>query len=265
MPSNITARIKKLEEGLGLSLFTRDRNRLQLTPSGQRLLHYAEQLLALRQQALDELSGDTPGGHLNIGSMESSAAARLPDMLVALHARYARLQVELATGASGIIAQRVLQGELDVAFVADPPDDARLDRVALFREELVVVKPPSLADSKGPASLPTPLTLVGFTEGCSYRHRLEAWLALGHRKADRIIEIPSYHTMLSCVLAGMGIAMVPDAVLRLHPAFRELAQEYPPDDIRHATTYLIWRADSETPAIRALVELSREFGNIGAT
>ena len=261
VPSNVTARIKKLEESVGLALFSRDRNRLQLTPSGQKLLAYAGQILDLRQRALDDLTSDEPVGQLGIGSMESSAAARLPDILVAFHQRYSKVHMELATGPSEPLAQKVLRGELDVAFIADPPDDDRLSAVPLFDEELVVVKPPSYGESGGPESLPEPLTVVGFTEGCSYRNRVEQWLAGGHRKADRMMEIPSYHTMLSCVMAGMGIAMVPRAVLALHPAHRGLVLETPAPDIARATTWLVWRRDSQTPAIAALATVAREFAN----
>lgn len=259
VPSNVTTRIKKLEESLGMKLFTRDRNRLQLTPTGQRLLHYADQLLSLSQRALEDLSSDAPTGQLNIGSMESSAAARLPEVLVAFHQRFSAVQIELTTGASGPLGERVLKGELDVAFIADPPRDDRLVAVPLFAEELVVVKPPSLSESSGPADLPTPLTVVGFTQGCSYRDRIEQWLEEGQRRPDRVIEIPSYHTMLSCVLAGMGIALVPRSVLRLDSAHQGLALEEPREAISHATTHLIWREDSQTSAILALLDVARQF------
>lgn len=262
VPSNVTTRIKKLEENLGLVLFSRDRNRLQLTPSGQRLLEYAHQLLALRDRAMEELLSDAPSGPLNIGSMESSAAARLPDILVDFHRRFSQVQVELATGASGPLAQRVLQGSLDVAFIADPPGDDRLAAEPLFDEALVVTKPPSFDPTPGPEALPTPLTVVGFTQGCSYRDRVEQWLIEAGRRPDRVIEIPSYHTMLSCVMAGMGIAMVPEAVLGLHPAYRGLIVERPRPAISEARTYLVWRKDSETPSIRALRDVAMAFSSL---
>lgn len=262
VPSNVTTRIKKLEESLGLVLFSRDRNRLQLTPSGQRLLDYANRMLALSDRALEELLSDAPNGPLHIGSMESSAAARLPDILVEFHRRFSQVQVELATGASGPLAQRVLQGNLDVAFIADPPADDRLVSEPLFDETLVVAKPPSFDSMPGPEALPTPLTVVGFTQGCSYRDRVEHWLSEAGRRPDRVIEIPSYHTMLSCVMAGMGIAMVPEAVLGLHPAYSSLIVEWPRPVISDARTYLVWRKDSETPAIRALRDVASTFASL---
>ena len=262
VPSNITARIKKLEESLNLQLFSRDHNRLQLTPTGQQLMGHARKMIGLHQQAMAELHSDQPMGKLSIGSMESSAAARLPSVLVRFHQCHPQVHIDLTTGASGPMVEKVLQGELDVALAADPPQDQRLNQVALFEESLVIVKPPEYGAPQGAHNLPEPLTVVGFTEGCSYRHRIETWLARDHRKPDRVIEIPSYHTMLSCVLAGMGIAMVPEAVLQLNSAYQNLIQERPEADISNAITYLIWRKNSETPAIRALAEVAMEFANI---
>lgn len=255
VPSNVTARIQKLEDQLGLALFNRERNRLRITPAGTRLLAYADQLLQLHQQAIDDLTSAEPAGPLRLGSMESTAAARLPSVLMHFHERYEKVDLELATGASGPLVDRVLKGELDVALVADPIDDQRLDTKPCFDEQLVVVKPASLSETRGPEQLPDPLTVVGFTQGCSYRNRIEHWLADGHRHCDRMIEIPSHHTMLACVMAGMGIAMVPESVLALHPTLAGLSVETPGGPISQATTYLVWRRDTTLPAIGALAEV----------
>ncbi len=255
VPSNVTARIQKLEEELGLALFNRDRNRLHITPTGTRLLAYADQILQLRQQALDDLTNPEPSGPLRLGSMESTAASRLPAVLVDFHRHYGKVELELATGASGPLVDLVLQGRLDVALAADPAEDPRLEKMPCFDEQLVVVKPASLAHSRGPQQLPSPLIVVGFTQGCSYRHRIEQWLATGERRCDRMIEIPSHHTMLACVLAGMGIAMVPRSVLELHTSLTGLAVEDPGCAIAEATTHLVWRKDSSLPSIKALREV----------
>lgn len=262
VPSNVTARIQKLEQQLEQPLFYREKNRLTITPAGLRLMDYAQRMIQLRQQAIDELTNPEPTGLLRVGSMESSAAARLPPVLVDFHRRYGGVNLELTTGASGPLVEKVLSGELDVALAADPIPDRRLATQPCFDEELVIVKPLSLADSRGPSALPEPLTVVGFTQGCSYRNRIEHWLATGDRHCDRMVEIPSHHTMLACVMAGMGIAMVPRSVLALHPSLEGLSVETPESAISHATTFLIWRQDAVMPAIKALGEVLADHGNL---
>lgn len=265
VPSNVTARIQKLEQQLEQPLFYREKNRLRITPAGLRLMDYAQRMIQLRQQAIDELTNPEPTGLLRVGSMESSAAARLPPVLVDFHRRFGDVNLELTTGASGPLVEKVLSGELDVALAADPIPDRRLATRPCFDEELVIVKPLSLAGSQGPSALPEPLTVVGFTQGCSYRNRIEHWLATGDRHCDRMVEIPSHHTMLACVMAGMGIAMVPRSVLALHPSLEGLSVETPESAISQATTYLIWRQDAVMPAIKALGEVLADHGNLRRT
>src|SRR5215813_9465637 len=72
--SNITTRVRQLEEELGVDLFIREGKRLHLSPSGQILLDYADRLLDLAQEAREALHDEKPRGLLRLGSMESTAS-----------------------------------------------------------------------------------------------------------------------------------------------------------------------------------------------
>src|SRR5687767_10914097 len=76
--SNVTTRVRQLEQELGVDLFIREGKRMHLSPAGQQLLGYADRLLALAQEARDAMHDTTPRGLLRLGSMESTAAIRLP-------------------------------------------------------------------------------------------------------------------------------------------------------------------------------------------
>jgi DNA-binding transcriptional LysR family regulator len=52
-----------------------------------------------------------------------------------------------------------------------------------------------------------------FRQGCSYRMRLEAWYAHAHTPMGRVMEIESYQSMLACVIAGAGVAMMAQSML----------------------------------------------------
>jgi len=95
--SNVTTRIQQLEASLGTQLFFREKGRLHLSPSGELFLNYAEQLLKLSQQARDAVSGGVPRGVLRMGTLESTAASRLPALLSRYHKRYPAVRVELTT------------------------------------------------------------------------------------------------------------------------------------------------------------------------
>ena len=86
--SNVTTRIQQLEEQLGTPLFLRQGRRMVLTPAGESLRGYADRLLALAEEARQAVRPQQPGGRLRLGAMESTAAARLPQPLAQLHARW---------------------------------------------------------------------------------------------------------------------------------------------------------------------------------
>src|SRR6202171_3245825 len=76
--SNVTTRVKQLEERLGTKLFLRGNRKLVLSAEGKRLLGYADRLLRLSSEAEAALRSDAPAGALQIGALESTAATRLP-------------------------------------------------------------------------------------------------------------------------------------------------------------------------------------------
>src|SRR5262244_2789700 len=137
--SNVTTRIKLLEQELGVALFLREGRRLQLAPAGKALLGYAERILALAAEATEAVQDGRPRGVLRLGAMESTAAVRLPRPLTVFHARYPAVSVELTTGDTASLAPRVLAGALDAALVAEPVSDPRLETLPVYDEELVIV------------------------------------------------------------------------------------------------------------------------------
>src|SRR6266566_2279370 len=95
--SNVTTRVKQLEESLGTPLFHRHKRRLTLSAEGKLLLAYAERLLRLSSEAQAALRNGAPRGTLRIGSLESTAATRLPPVLSRYHAAYPEVRLELVT------------------------------------------------------------------------------------------------------------------------------------------------------------------------
>jgi DNA-binding transcriptional LysR family regulator len=74
VPSNLSTRLKQLEEQLGVDLFLRERQRLQLSPAGKVLLDYATKLFALHDEAHAAVQGGQPAGDFLLGTMYSTAA-----------------------------------------------------------------------------------------------------------------------------------------------------------------------------------------------
>ncbi len=83
--SNVTTRIQRLEASLGAQLFVREKRRLFLSPAGELFLGYVDQLLKISEQARSAVLSDAPRGVLRIGTLESTAASRLPPLLSRYH------------------------------------------------------------------------------------------------------------------------------------------------------------------------------------
>src|SRR3979490_1004013 len=96
---------------------------LRLPGAGRRLRPYAQRMAALSREAVLATRDDgEPGGPLAIGSMETTAAGRLPSRLAELHPRFPAVQLPLRTAPTADLIAAVLDGALDGAFVAGPID-----------------------------------------------------------------------------------------------------------------------------------------------
>lgn len=255
--SNITTRVKQLETKLGIKLFLRQKRRLVLSPEGKLLLAYADRLLRLSSEAEAVLRDGTPRGTLRIGTMESTAAARLPPILSRYHKTYPEIRIELVTATAGALVNKVLSYEIEAAFVAEPVTAANLESYVAFNEELVLIAPAGFPKIKKPRDIGKG-TVIAFGAGCAYRARLEDWLSRAHVVPDRVIEFNSYHAIVACVAAGTGIAAVPRSVIRAVRAESDVAVYPLPAGMARAKTLLVWRRDHQSTALDALrAELKR--------
>jgi DNA-binding transcriptional LysR family regulator len=254
VPSNVTTRVRQLEEELGTKLFLRAGRRLALSAEGRRLLTYADRLLRLSAEAEAAMRNGAPRGSLRLGALESTSATRLPPVLSRFHRLYPDVQVELVTGTSGALVAHVHRQEVEAAFVAEPFNAHDLAMQAVFVEELVLITPKSFGRIRSPKDIGK-RTVIAFANGCSYRRRLEAWLAGAKVLPDRVLEFQSYHAIVACVAAGSGIAVVPRSVIEMTRAGREVALTPLPAHIAKARTQLVWLPAHHSVALEALKKL----------
>jgi DNA-binding transcriptional LysR family regulator len=249
--SNVTTRVKQLEDRVGAKLFHRQGRRLVLSSEGKVLLAYADRMLRLSDEAQAALKGHGPHGVFKLGTLESTAATRLPPVLARYHRGYPAVRLELVTGTSGALVDRVLRGEIEAAFVAEPFAEKNLETQHAFTEELVLITPKGHRRVTRPQDIDERIVL-GFTTGCSYRRRLESWLGRSSIVAERVMEYGSYHAITACVAAGAGIAVVPKSVLRATGVESQVAAHALPAGVANAKTMLVWRAGHRSAALDAL-------------
>ncbi|MCH8834435.1 MAG: LysR family transcriptional regulator [Proteobacteria bacterium] len=252
--SNISTRIKQLEQRLEKNLFLRQNRGLTLTPDGHLLLSYAERLLQLSMEASEALNEGKPRGVFRIGTMESTAAARLPEILSRYHQLYPDVKIELKMDTAGGLVDRLLNYDVEIAFVAEPVSFETISTQPVFEEELVLVAPQSFPPLENTSEI-SGKTVVAFEPGCAYRRYLEEWLLASGIVPGGVIAMGSYVAILACVSAGTGFAVVPQSVLdtvsskgrfRLYPL---------PDKVARIKTLLAWRSDYKSVKLDALKDL----------
>ncbi|MFP1890444.1 LysR family transcriptional regulator [Lonsdalea quercina] len=213
--SNVTTRLKRLEASLNVCLFRREKNRLHITPEGEYLLRYAKQILALMDEAQRNLQARTPSGPLRLGSLETTAAIRLPSLLSSFSLQMPLVDLSLETYSTSQLVEKVLNGQLDIAFVADhgPLPYDLLGCIPVWREKLVLVTAKDHADVVTADDLQVTKPLA-FARGSYYRSRFEQWISQQNLAGAGLQEFGSFQAILGCVASGMGISLLPESVVR---------------------------------------------------
>lgn len=257
--SNVTARLKDLERELGVELFHRTGKGMLLTSAGEILQGYAgrlEQLGEETRQAMRDCAGG--GGLLRIGAMETTTAIRLPAILKKLHRDQPKLEVRVSAGPTETLLSDLLAYRLDGAFVAGEQTHRELTGERVFNERLVLVRAADQASETG-GQLPEPL--IVFRRGCSYRLRSEDWLREQGGLPLRVMEFGTLDGILGCVAAGLGVTLLPEAVISASRFAGDLRVEALPRRISELPTYFVRRKESvpnhSLEAFLAVVRKSR--------
>ena len=259
--SNVTAHVKKLEEELGVQLFHR-KNKVQLTTAGRTLSDYAKRMLQAHDDALGLFNGEQgKSSQLRLGSMETTAAIRLPPILASFHRQYPEVELTLKTSPSAELLSQLLEGELDGVFVANRPEHKNLLIKKVFRERLVLVGPDPFDQFPSPEQL-IEATFLAFRQGCSYRQRIELLLASYGMSSGKLFEFGSIDGILGCVAAGMGYTVMPLSTVEAHRQRFSIGCHALPPAIAELDTYFITaKTDTWTPALTEFVNSLNELTN----
>lgn len=253
--SNVTLRLKQLEADFDVALFERHSRGVRLTAAGARLLVYAERLQALAAEARAAVA-DTGAvrGSLRIGSMETTAAVRLPGLLAGFYQAYPEVQIEVRTGPTAELLEHVLAHRLDGALVAGPIHHPDLVVRSAFSEELVLVS------ARGTGGMSERLaqhrlTVITFRQGCSYRQRLDAEFIQRGWLPYRRLEMGTVEGILGCVAGNVGVTVLPRSVVESSPSQQALRIEpLAPEPLRVETLFVRRRAMPSSATMAAFEE-----------
>jgi DNA-binding transcriptional LysR family regulator len=256
--SNVTARVRRLEEELGTPLFRRHARGVELTPAGHRLLPYALRAARLLDEARRAaLDNGTPAGPLVLGTLETTAALRLAPALAAFAAAHPAVDLTLRAGTTCELLEAVLAGTVEGAFVCGPVAHSELEAEPAFVEELALLTAPGMRSPEEALARAGEARIVVLRAGCSYRQRLEGALARRGIPAPRVLEFGTLEAVVGCVAAGLGVTLLPQALVG--PVWREgrvALHALPPEEARVETVFVRRRDAHRSSALGAFLALA---------
>ena len=210
-------RIHSLEEALETALLIRDSGQVQLTERGAEILVKARDVLWASEALLEEAGRrDAIDERLRLGVTELVACTWLQAFLRALKQLYPNIQVELQVDLSAVIEQRLIDGQLDLAFQSGPFNTSASGDIILREEPYVWVATPELAAMTGSSP---PLPALFQRPVLTHAKHTQAGLSL-HKVAEeqgmptgQIIHSSALSACLPMVREGMGIALLPEALV----------------------------------------------------
>lgn len=258
--SSVSDQLQSLEAELGTRLFTRTKWGLRLTPAGETLKSYAEEILTLADEAraaVEATAGHTAGS-ATIGALETIASVKLPRWLSNFQNNHPEIDLKLKAAGSGDLLRGLEDGDIDVAFCFDKGDPGgRFSRRTVSQEPLVLVAPVGWRFKPERSSLTAfaSMNFVATEAGCVYRHVFDKVFAEAGIAAPKIaVEAGSIGAIAQLVAAGAGLALVPRLAVAGALDRGEIVEIPWPAPTRTVSLVMIWRRRRvQSPALKLLL------------
>ncbi|ASK29253.1 LysR family transcriptional regulator [Chryseobacterium sp. T16E-39] len=254
--SNVTARIKTLEEELEAQLFTRTSRKVSLTTSGHAFIQYARKITHIIEEAKNEIKkSDQIGGNLCIGCIETTLVFKAPQILSDFMKVYPHVALEFKSDTREKLIDDVLNYKLDAAFVSAPIHSSQLEQIHIKQDELVIIT--SLDEKSINHVLKKDhLNIVVFEQGCVYRARLETLLNARGVIQYKSMVMNSIEGIINFVEAGLGITLLPLELVEQYYGGRKLKTFKLSKEINTISTSLIYlKSIPKSQALESFIQM----------
>lgn len=211
---SLSQQVRKLEDGLGVSLFDRVGRGIALTEAGRALLPRARRILGEVAETRENLRAEVESGagRLAIGAIPTIAPYLLPPVLAGLRAEFPGCELVVREDLTANLVEAVVHHELDVAITSTPIDHELVEVEVVGREELLVVAP-----AAHPLAAFGRLTLddlreqptVSLHEMHCLGAQIAGFCARAGVRPDIVCRTTQLATVLEMVRLGLGVSLVP--------------------------------------------------------
>ncbi|HGA1022251.1 TPA: LysR family transcriptional regulator [Bacillus cereus] len=238
--SNVTSRIKHLEEELDTTLFHRHARGITLTGDGQKFLEQVDKILKDFEELNNMFKEESFTGTLNIGTVDT--VHPLPMILAGYHAKYPNVEISLKTEVSNQLMMDVLKFKLDGAFVTGPINDPCFEQYEVSSKTLALITNQPIFKLQDLNNE----TFLVFSQGCGYRAILEKWLDNEGIFNHKFMEFNMLEMILHSVSLGLGITLLPVTAVGLFSNIPNIYCHEIPEDFCKITTFFIRNKNART-------------------
>jgi DNA-binding transcriptional LysR family regulator len=217
--ASASARIRGMEETLGVALLTRGRRGVRPTPAGHALVHHARLMMEQLERMKGELGAYAHGlkGHVRLLCNTAAMSEFLPEPLGTYMAAHPNIDVDLEERPSYEIVQAVAQGLVDLGIVADTVDFGDLQTFLFRVDRLVAVMPRRHALARRRQLAFREIVdrdFVGLSAGSALQDHLGQHAARSGRALKLRVRVRGFDAVCRMVERGVGIGIVPETAAR---------------------------------------------------
>lgn len=221
----VTLKIKRLEQLVDETLFTRTGKSLELSEAGESLYDYANQILALNDLAVSQISKSAVAGKVRLGIPSEFATTLLPKIVSRFAKAYPNVTLEVNCELSKHLLTKAGKAKHDLILaLGDESSDKNSDFIK--NDDLVWVA----SNAKNPLKVEV-MPLIVAAEGCIYRQRAIQRLDRSELPWQIVYTNPDLTGIQYAIQEGLGVTVlakstVPDnlQVIAQSPRFPDLGK-----------------------------------------
>lgn len=255
----ISQRIAQLEHELGVRLLQRDRRVASPTPAGRQMLVYAEKLIGLRSEMLAAV-GDRSAmrGVLRLGVAETIVHTWLSKLIKEVNAAYPNLSLEIEVDITPNLRARLLAQEIELAFVVGPLAASDVQNKVLCDYEIGFLASPALGLGDDILSVEdlAKHPIITFPRKTRPYEIVRSLFNKPALPPIRLHASASLATVIHMAIEGLGIAVIPTAIVQNELADGRLHLLNTNVPIQPLTFAASWLASPDTVAIELVANLA---------
>lgn len=254
LQSNMTAKIKKIENHYKRQLFIRKPKGVELTESGMNLYQQYKKMIFTWEETENKIYQQEK--NLRFGTNTSLGGMRFYPSFRQLYETYPELSITMKTGATGYIEDEILHGNLDIAYVLGHPKQKNIQYIQKADDQLVIIGK-NVINHDNLADCLNHQNILLASDECCYSTTLDQIYMDYQLSKGELTHIYDHEALIQFTQLGMGISMIAKSLIQKFNIqyYRDIPEQY-----RNIGLYLIARNDHMfTPIEKQFIGLNDQL------